>query len=90
MKSGQITVFGTFLAYKHKFNFFSSFVSFYCKRFTYSSRGSGWEFYRVEKVFIEVIQFMPPTGAGHIPLSADLSAKKGVVNPQNKGNECFR
>ena len=33
---------------------------------------------------------MPPTGAGHIPLSADLSAKKGVVNPQNKDNECFR
>jgi len=32
MKSGQITVFGTFLAYKHKFNFFSSFVPFYCKR----------------------------------------------------------
>ena len=29
-------------------------------------------------------------GAGHIPLSADLSAKKGVVNPQNKDNECFR
>src|SRR5437773_8842869 len=39
---------------------------------------------------IEVTQFMPPTGAGHIPLSADLSAKKGVVNPQNKDNECFR
>ena len=32
MKSGQIIVFGTFLAYKHKFNFFSSFVPFYCKR----------------------------------------------------------
>src|SRR5204863_7342587 len=47
---------------------------------TNSSRGSGWEFYRVEKVFIEVTQFMPPTGAGHIPLTADLSAKKGVVN----------
>ena len=57
---------------------------------TYTSLGSGWEFYRVEKVFIEVTQFMPPTGAGHIPLSADLSAKKGVVNPQNKDNECFR
>src|SRR5213082_3294223 len=57
---------------------------------TYSSRRSGWEFYRVEKVFIEVIKFMPPTGAGHIPLSADLSAKKGVVNSQNKDNEYFR
>ena len=58
---------------------------------TNSSRGSGWEFYRVEKVFIEVTQFMPPTGAGYnISLSADLSAKKGVVNPQNKDNECFR
>src|SRR2546421_2420356 len=57
---------------------------------TYSSRKSGWEFYWVEKVFIEVTQFMPPTGAGHIPFSADLSAKKGVVNPQNKDNEYFR
>ena len=33
---------------------------------------------------------MFPTGAGYIFLSADLSAKKGVVNPQNKDNECFR
>src|ERR1044072_6751029 len=57
---------------------------------TYSSRGSGWEFYRIEKVFIEITQFMPPTGAGHIPLTANLSVKKGVVNPQNKDNECFR
>ena len=32
MKSGQITIFGTFLAYKQKFKFFSSFVPFYCKR----------------------------------------------------------
>src|SRR3989440_901339 len=33
MKSGQITVFGILLAYKHKFNFFGSFVPFYCKRY---------------------------------------------------------
>ena len=33
---------------------------------------------------------MSPTGAGYIFLSADLSAKKEVVNPQNKDNECFR
>ena len=32
MKSGQITVFEILLAYKHKFNFFGSFVPFYCKR----------------------------------------------------------
>src|SRR5206468_2027681 len=56
---------------------------------TYFSCGSGWEFYQVEKVFIEVIQFILPTGAGYIFLSADLSAKKGVVNPQNKDNKCF-
>src|SRR2546423_12544521 len=56
----------------------------------YFSRESGWKFYRVEKVFIEVTQFMPPTGASHILLSADLFAKKRVVNPQNKDNECFR
>ena len=33
---------------------------------------------------------MPPTGADYIFLSADLSAKKEVINPQNKDNECFR
>ena len=44
---------------------------------TYSSCGSGWEFYQVEKVFIEVTQFISPTDAGHILLSADLFAKKG-------------
>src|SRR2546421_1969505 len=43
----------------------------------YSSHRSGWKFYRVEKVFIEVTQFMPPTNVGHIPLLADLSTKKG-------------
>ena len=51
---------------------------------TNSSRGSGWEFYRVKKVFIEVIQFMPLTGASYISLTADLSAKKGVVNHKTK------
>src|SRR3954454_14430377 len=56
----------------------------------YTNLGSGWQFYRAEKVFIEVTQFQPPTGAGHIPLSADLALKKGVVNSQNKDNECFK
>ena len=57
---------------------------------SYTNYGSGWEFHRVEKVFIEISQFQPPTGAGHIPLPKDLAAKKGVVNPANDDNKCFQ
>ncbi|GET51959.1 hypothetical protein RIR_jg3733.t4 [Rhizophagus irregularis DAOM 181602=DAOM 197198] len=56
----------------------------------YVNYGSGWEFYRVEKIFIEISQFQPPTGAGHIPLPKDLATKKGVVNPANDDDKCFQ
>ena len=60
----------------------------------YQNYGSGWEFYRVEQVFIEITQFQPLTGAGHIPLpkylDAKCGAKNGLVNPKNEDNECFK
>ncbi|GET62619.1 hypothetical protein RIR_jg23070.t1 [Rhizophagus irregularis DAOM 181602=DAOM 197198] len=56
----------------------------------YVNYGSGWEFYRVEKIFIEISQFQPPTGAGYIPLPKDLATKKGVVNPANDDDKCFQ
>ncbi|GBC28027.2 hypothetical protein RIR_jg2302.t1 [Rhizophagus irregularis DAOM 181602=DAOM 197198] len=56
----------------------------------YVNYSSGWEFYRVEKIFIEISQFQPPTGAGHIPLPKDLATKKGVVNPANDDDKCFQ
>ena len=43
---------------------------------TYSSRGSGWEFYQIEKVVIKVIQFMSPIGAGHIPYQQTYLQRK--------------
>ncbi|CAB4382040.1 unnamed protein product [Rhizophagus irregularis] len=56
----------------------------------YVNYGSGWKFYRVEKIFIEISQFQPPTGVGHIPLPKDLATKKGVVNPANDDDKCFQ
>jgi hypothetical protein len=56
----------------------------------YQNYRSGWEFYRVEKIFIEVTQFQPPTGAGHISLPKDLAMKKGIVNPANDDDKCFQ
>ena len=56
----------------------------------YITHGSGWVFHRVEEVFLEIIKFSPKTGASHIPLPKDVASKKGVINPQNKDNECFR
>lgn len=56
----------------------------------YQNYGSGWEFYRVEKIFIEITQFQPPTGAGHIPILKSLAAKKGIINPVNQDEKCFQ
>jgi hypothetical protein len=56
----------------------------------YQNYGSGWDFYYLEKIFIEVTQFQPPTGAGHILLPKDLAMKKGVVNPANDDDKCFQ
>jgi hypothetical protein len=47
----------------------------------YQNYGSDWEFYHVEKIFIEVTQFSPLTGAGYILLPKDLAMKKGVCKP---------
>jgi hypothetical protein len=55
----------------------------------YQNYGSGWEFYRVEKIFIEVTQFSLPTGASHVSLPKDLAMKKGVVNLANDDDKCF-
>ncbi|RGB22303.1 hypothetical protein C1646_776315 [Rhizophagus diaphanus] len=57
---------------------------------SYTNYESGWEFHHVEKVFIEISQFQPPTGAEHMPLPKDLAAKKGVLNPANDDNKCFQ
>jgi hypothetical protein len=56
----------------------------------YQNYRSGWDFYRTEKIFIEVTQFSPPTGASHILLPKDLAIKKEVVNPTNDDNKCFQ
>lgn len=49
----------------------------------YQNYRSGWEFYQIERVFIEVTQFQLPTRVGHIQLLKNLAAKKEVVNLVN-------
>jgi hypothetical protein len=49
----------------------------------YQNYGSDWDFYHAEKIFIEVTQFSPPTGASYILLPKDLAIKKEVVNSAN-------
>jgi hypothetical protein len=53
----------------------------------YQNYGSGCH---IEKIFIEVIQFQPPTEAGHIKLPKDFAMKKGVVNLANDVDKCFQ
>jgi hypothetical protein len=56
----------------------------------YQNYGLGWKFYCVEKIFVEVTQFQPPTGASHIKLPKNLAIKKKVVNPANDNDKCFQ
>ena len=46
-------------------------------------------FIELKKYFSKLFKFSPKTGSGHVPLPEDLASKKGVINPQNKDNECF-
>jgi hypothetical protein len=56
----------------------------------YQNYRSGWEFYYIEKNFIEVTQFHLPTEAGYIPLPKDLTVKNEVVNLANNNDKCFQ
>ena len=55
------------------------------------SEGSGWTVSSIDEHFIHTIVYEPMRGNFYIPLPAKLqNSAKGLINLQNKDNECFR
>ena len=54
-------------------------------------KGSGWTVSSIVEHFINTIVYEPMRGNSYIPLPAKLqNSAKGLINLQNKDNECFR
>ena len=55
------------------------------------SQGSAWLIKSINGHFINIIQYEPLAGSSFIQLPTELQhKKKGIINLQNKDNECFR
>ena len=55
------------------------------------SEGSGWTIERIEKHFINFVKYQPLKGSSYVKLPIDFqNSLKGLINIQNKDNECFR
>ena len=55
------------------------------------SEGSGWTIERIEKHFINFVKYQPLKGSSYVKLPKELQhSTKGLINIQNKDNECFR
>ena len=51
--------------------------------------GTGWAFYRVNKLELHTVEYKPLRGETWIPLPKELVDKKAIINMQNKDNKCF-
>ena len=55
------------------------------------SEGSGWTIERIEKYFINFVKYQPFKGSSYAKLPKELqNSLKGLINIENKDNECFR
>ena len=55
------------------------------------SEGSGWTVSSIDEHFINTVVYEPIRGNSYIPLPVKLqNSAKGLINLQNKDNECFR
>ena len=55
------------------------------------SQGSAWIIKSIEGHYINIIQYEPLAGSSYIKLPTELQHhRKGLINLQNKDNECFR
>ena len=55
------------------------------------SEGSGWNVESINKQYINIVRYNPLKGSSYIELPPELrNSAKGLINLQNKDNECFR
>ena len=53
------------------------------------SEGNGWTIQSIEHHYINIVNYNPLKGSSHIKLPQELK-NRGLINLQNKDNECFR
>ena len=53
------------------------------------SEGSGWTIQSIENHYINIVNYNPLKGSSYIELPQELK-NRGLINLQNKDNECFR
>ena len=53
------------------------------------SEGSGWTIQSIESHYINIVNYSPLKGSSYIELLQELK-NRGLINLQNKDNECFR
>ena len=55
------------------------------------SEGSGWIIASIDNHYLNIVQYRPTKGSSYLKLPLELQhQKKGLINLQNKDNECFR
>ena len=55
------------------------------------SEGSGWTISSIDEHYLDTVVYEPMKGNSYIPLPVELrNSAKGLINIQNKENECFR
>ena len=55
------------------------------------SEGSGWTVETVNEQYINIVRYKPLNASSYIKLRPELrNPAKGLINLQNKDNECFR
>lgn len=55
------------------------------------SEGSGWTVVSINDHYINIVVYNPLKGSSYIKLPPELqNSSKGLINLQNKDNECFR
>ena len=57
----------------------------------YLSEGSGWTVEPIDDQYINIVKYKPLKGSSNIQLPPELrNLTKGLINLQNKDNQCFR
>ena len=55
------------------------------------SEGSGWTIKSIDNHYLNIVLYKPTKGSSYLKLPIELQHhRKGLINLQNKDNECFR
>ena len=74
-----------------RFNLNSAYEELKHRLDIWTSEGSGWIIDKIKDINIDIANYDPLAGSSYITLSPELNnPKKGLINLENKDNECFK